>query len=94
MNDIYVNIDNISKSYGNVRALNNINIGIRKAEIFGLIGPDGSGKSTLIRILNTLILPDSGSAHIGDLDIIKDFKSSDKLSDTCREHSHFMKILR
>jgi ABC-2 type transport system ATP-binding protein len=74
MNDIYVNIDNISKSYGNARALNNINIGVRKAEIFGLIGPDGSGKTTLIRILNTLILPDSGSAHIGALDIVKDFK--------------------
>ena len=74
MAEIFVDINKIAKSYGNVRALDNINFAVDRGEIFGLIGPDGSGKSTLIRILNTLILPDSGKASIGGLDVIKDFK--------------------
>jgi ABC-2 type transport system ATP-binding protein len=74
MNDIYVNINNISKSYGNVKALDNITFSVEKGEIFGLIGPDGAGKSSLIRILTTLILPDLGNASIEGLDVVKDFK--------------------
>lgn len=74
MNDNYVNIKGISKSYGSVNALHDISFEVESGEIFGLIGPDGAGKTTLIRILATLQLPDSGTIQIGNQNIIKDFK--------------------
>ena len=74
MSKIYVNIDDISKSYGNVNALHNISLSVDYGEIFGLIGPDGAGKSTLIRILATLLLPDTGKVKIGGLDLLQNFK--------------------
>jgi ABC-2 type transport system ATP-binding protein len=74
MNDIYVNIKDISKSYGNINALQDISFEVYSGEIFGLIGPDGAGKSTLIRILATLLLPDKGNIEIGSLNVLKDFK--------------------
>ncbi len=70
-----IETNNINKRYANVTALHDININVNDGEIFGLIGPDGAGKTSLIRILTTLILPDSGSANVLGLDIIKDFKS-------------------
>lgn len=72
-------INNVNKSYQNVIALTDINISINKGEIFGLIGPDGAGKTSLIRILATLILPDSGDVSYGNLDVIKDFKKLRKM---------------
>ena len=54
--------------------LRDISLDIKEGELFGLIGPDGAGKTTLFRILTTLILPDSGSASIGKWDILKDMK--------------------
>ena len=53
-------IQHISKSYGDFRALNDINFTVRRGSIFGLLGPNGAGKSTLIRIINRLSLPDEG----------------------------------
>ncbi len=70
-----IETNNINKSYGAVTALHDINITVNDGEIFGLIGPDGAGKTSLIRILTTLILPDNGSANVLGLDIINDFKS-------------------
>jgi ABC-2 type transport system ATP-binding protein len=67
-------INNISKSYGKVLALSNINIEVGNGELFGLIGPDGAGKTTLIRILCTLLLADAGSASVIGYDIIKGYK--------------------
>ena len=55
-----INIKNISKSYEEVVAIKKISLEIQKGELFGLIGPDGAGKTTLMRILMTLLLPDSG----------------------------------
>jgi len=69
-----ITINNISKSYGKTEALKNISLEINTNELFGLIGPDGAGKTTLIRILTTLLLPDSGEAKIDNNDIVKDFK--------------------
>ena len=69
-----ITINNISKSYGKTEALKNISLEIKPNELFGLIGPDGAGKTTLIRILTTLLLPDSGEAKIDNNDIVKDFK--------------------
>lgn len=71
-----VHIEGISKSFegGNVVALDNINFDVSKGELFGLIGPDGAGKSTLFRILTTLILPDQGIAQVSGNDIVMDYK--------------------
>ncbi len=70
-----IQIHGISKSFGNVVALQDINIEVQEGEIFGLIGPDGSGKTTLIRILTTLLLPDSGTATVMGLDVVKEYKN-------------------
>ncbi len=55
-----INVKDISKFYGDVKALNSVSFNIRKGEIFGFLGPNGAGKSTTINILNTLLIPDSG----------------------------------
>ena len=69
-----IEIKNISKSYKKTRALKNISLEVQKGELFGLIGPDGAGKTTLMRILMTLLLPDSGEATINGLSVVTDFK--------------------
>ncbi|MDP4282133.1 MAG: ABC transporter ATP-binding protein [Bacteroidota bacterium] len=74
MRDISINVDNISKHYGTVTALDSISLSVNKGELFGFIGPDGAGKTTLFRILTTLILPDSGKASVEDLDVVKNYK--------------------
>ena len=74
MSNIFLNISNISKSYGDIQALQDINFSVEEGELFGLIGPDGAGKTTLIRILITMLLPSTGSATINGLDVVKDFK--------------------
>ena len=67
--------EDIAKSYSRkVRALTGVSFRVDKGELFGLIGPDGAGKTTLFRILTTLILPDSGTATVCGYDIIKDYK--------------------
>jgi ABC-type multidrug transport system ATPase subunit len=63
----------INKSFGTVDALKNISFEVSKGEIFGLIGPDGAGKTTLFRILTSLILADSGTAFVDGLDVVKDY---------------------
>ena len=70
--DTSIEVRHISKSYKKVAALTDVSLEIRKGEIFGLIGPDGSGKTSLFRILTTLTLPDSGSASVNGLDVIRD----------------------
>ena len=68
-------VNNLSKSYGSVQALRDVNLEIKKGEMFGLIGPDGAGKTTLFRLLATLITPDAGTASVDGMDIIKDYKA-------------------
>ena len=72
-----VTVKNIVKTYekGKVLALDNLSFGVEKGELFGLIGPDGAGKTSLFRILTTLLLPDSGAATVDGLDVIKDYKA-------------------
>jgi len=69
-----IKIEGLTKSYGPVKALENVNLEIEKGELFGMIGPDGAGKTTLFRLLTTLILPDAGTATVDGLDIVKDYK--------------------
>ncbi|MBO5563369.1 MAG: ABC transporter ATP-binding protein [Bacteroidales bacterium] len=64
----------IRKSYGSVEALRGVSLAVSPGEILGLIGPDGAGKTTLFRILTTLILPDEGNASICGLDVVKDYR--------------------
>lgn len=65
---------NISKSYGDIKVLKNVSLEVSKGELFGLIGPDGAGKTSLFRILTTLILADSGTATVNGFDVISDYK--------------------
>ncbi len=69
-----ININNLSKSYGKIEALKEINFEVNPGELFGLIGPDGAGKTTLIRILTSLIIPDKGTAEVLGYDVVKDYK--------------------
>ena len=69
-----ITIDNLSKSYGKVKALDGISFEVHRGELFGLIGPDGAGKSTLFRLLATLLNADSGNALIDGYDIVKDYR--------------------
>jgi len=74
MNNWSICIEDLNKSYGAIKALKNINLKINHGELFGLVGPDGAGKTTLIRILTTLLLPDSGHAKVNKLDVVKNFR--------------------
>jgi len=74
-----ISVRNVSRSYGSVKALDSISFEVPKGELFGFIGPDGAGKTTLFRILATLLLPDEGSATVEGLDVMKDFKKIRKI---------------
>lgn len=63
-------VEHISKSYGSVKALSDVSFDVNSGEVFGLIGPDGAGKTTMFRILCTLLIPDAGSATVGGFDTI------------------------
>lgn len=65
-----VEMDGITKSYGKVRALNGVSFRVGKGELFGLIGPDGAGKTSVFRILATLLLPDAGKVRVLGFDTV------------------------
>jgi ABC-type multidrug transport system ATPase subunit len=67
-------VSHISKSYGDVNAVNDISFEVRKGELFGLIGPDGAGKTTLMRILMTLLISDQGWATMNGYHVVTDYK--------------------
>jgi ABC-2 type transport system ATP-binding protein len=69
MNDIEVK--DFSKKYGEIEAVKNINLSVKKGELFGLVGPDGAGKTSLIRTICTLLVPDSGSILVRRMDVAK-----------------------
>jgi ABC-type multidrug transport system ATPase subunit len=69
-----ISIQHISKSYKDIQAVSDISFEVQKGELFGLIGPDGAGKTTLMRILMTLLIQDEGQATMGGFDVIKDYK--------------------
>ncbi len=69
-----IEIKGLSKSYGRVRAVRDVTFNVRRGELFGMIGPDGAGKSTLFRLLTTLLRPDSGRAMVDCYDIVKDYR--------------------
>ncbi|HTI07570.1 MAG TPA: ABC transporter ATP-binding protein [Puia sp.] len=71
-----ITLDNITKTYnkGTVTAVKDISFSVNPGELFGLIGPDGAGKSTLFRILTTLLLADTGAASVNGFDVVKDYR--------------------
>lgn len=69
-----IEANTISKTFGATQALKDITFSINESEIFGFIGPDGSGKTTLFRIISTLLLPDKGEMKVLGMDCIKGFK--------------------
>jgi ABC-2 type transport system ATP-binding protein len=66
-----ITIENLTKEYGKIRALDNLSLKIDRGEIFGLLGPNGAGKSTTIKILNTLVKPTSGRVFLDGIDVVK-----------------------
>ena len=71
-----VSLKNIVKTYdgGKVKAVNNVSFDVERGELFGLIGPDGAGKTSIFRILTTLLLADKGQASVEGKDVIKDYR--------------------
>jgi len=74
MKGFAVQIEGLSKSYKNVVALQNITVDIKPGELFGFIGPDGAGKTTLFRILASLILPDKGKVELMGYNVVQHYK--------------------
>jgi ABC-2 type transport system ATP-binding protein len=72
MNTIEVN--HISKSYGEVKALDDVSFTVSKGEVFGLIGPDGAGKTSMFRILCSLLLPETGTASVDGFDVVRQMR--------------------
>ena len=68
-------VRNIRKTYGLVTALDDVSFDVARGELFGIIGPDGAGKTSLFRIMTSLILPDSGSVSVAGLDVVSDFRA-------------------
>lgn len=75
--NIGVSCQSLTKAYnkGNVLAVDQVSFEVKKGELFGLIGPDGAGKTSIFRMLATLLLPDKGTATVNGLDIVKDYKA-------------------
>lgn len=69
-----IETDRLSKTYGKVMVLREVSLRVNEGELFGLIGPDGAGKSTLYGILTTLLRPDSGSASVAGFDTTKEYR--------------------
>ncbi|RUA07303.1 MAG: ABC transporter ATP-binding protein [Flavobacteriia bacterium] len=69
-----ISLKHISKSYGDLKAVDDISFEVKEGELFGLIGPDGAGKTTIFRILTTLLLADEGVATVAGYDVVEDYK--------------------
>ena len=69
-----IEVSHVSKSYGKVKALDDVSFSVGKGEVFGLIGPDGAGKTSMFRILCTLLLPDAGKAAVEGFDVVQGMK--------------------
>ncbi len=67
-----VAVEDLTRRFGDVTALDDVTFAVEPGELFGFVGPDGGGKTTLFRILVTLLLPDSGRAGVLGLDVVRD----------------------
>jgi len=73
-----IDVSNLTKTYGSLKAVNNVSLSVEQGEIFGLIGPNGAGKSTMIRLLTGQSAPDHGSIRVLDTNVIEKPVSSRK----------------
>ena len=80
MPEISVSVKRLTKRFGATVALDDLSFEVAKGEIFGFIGPDGAGKTTLFRILTTLMLADTGICSVEGFDVVKDYKQIRKIS--------------
>ncbi len=69
-----VEVNNISKQFGKIQALRNVSLNASSGRITGLLGPDGAGKTTLFRMLTTLLLPDRGTAYVAGVNVVEEYK--------------------
>lgn len=67
-----IEVDSVSKSFGRIRALDNLSFSVREGELMGIIGHNGAGKTTAIRIIAGILHPDSGTVHVGGYDVTRD----------------------
>src|ERR1700744_4852802 len=67
-----IEVQNLSKRFGDFVAVDTLNFSVKHGEVFGLLGPNGAGKSTLIRMLTTLVPPTSGTARVNGFDVVKE----------------------
>jgi ABC-2 type transport system ATP-binding protein len=88
-----IQINNLFKRFGDVTAVDGLNLNIKEGEIFGLLGPNGAGKSTTINILSGVLQPTSGSAFVGGYDITVDPDKVKKIIGVCPQHSAYYKYL-
>lgn len=72
MKDITIRTEGLTKSFGPVRAVGEVNLTISRGEIFGLVGPDGAGKTTIMRMLAGVLRPDAGNIIVDDVDVVAD----------------------
>ena len=70
-----IKVQNISKSYKTLKAVDNVSFQVNEGELFGLIGPDGAGKTSIFRILTTLLIANEGSATVSGFDVVKEYKA-------------------
>lgn len=82
-----ITVENISKNYGQQKALNSISFSIKKGEIVGFLGPNGAGKSTLMKILTTYLDADNGIASVNGFDVVKESKKVQKSVGYLPEHN-------
>jgi len=77
--DFPIHLTSLTRRYGDVLALDGIDLEVGRGELFGLIGPDGAGKTSMMRILTTMILPTSGSATVDGFDVVKQYRDVRKI---------------
>lgn len=73
--DVTIHLAGVGKRYGGVTAVHDVTLDVRAGELFGVIGPDGAGKTTLFRIVTTLVVPDAGTVRVLGLDPVRDYRA-------------------
>jgi len=74
-----ISVDHLTKKFGETIAVNNLSIEVGDGEIFGLIGPDGAGKTTTLRVISTAIVPSSGTVRVGGCDVVRESEAIKKM---------------
>ena len=91
--DTMIEVRGLRREFGDLVAVNDISIRVKKGEVFGFLGPNGAGKTTTISMLSGLLEPTSGSASIGGFDIKKDPRRAKELIGVCPQEVAVFKFL-